>query len=334
MTKRSTPSRITVSKEQLSQAGNSAGLLPGQTELLWNQLSAMSPANAGFGAAQVAWYFGAAVILAAMSWLMIIIGDLYGNGAILGTSLVYTGIFALAGSKLAGQDGLRIPGGLLYALAAAMTPVTMSAAFDVLNLHLGGNQSTLLVAGATVLVGVGFTLATRIAFVSVPAVIAGWMAAVAGAELLFGPSAWSWEIVSAVYGAVLVAGSLSIDGKSDEDYSFWGYLVGAIALYAGLTFINKGDFGYLLYAGAGVFSMLFSVLVSRRIFAFAGAGAVLTWLGHLTFMVFANSAMFPLVLTVIGIGTIYGGVVYHRNRDAIDAAILRLVPEGWRPQSR
>jgi hypothetical protein len=324
-------SRISVTREQLDGAGKAAGLLPGQTDILWNQLSSLAPVATRFGAAQVAWYFGAAVILVAMTWLIAIVGDAYGTSALLATSLAYTGIFAIAGSRLAGQDGTRIPGGLLYVLAASMTPVTVSAAHDAFNLGFTGDQMTLLAAGATTVVGLALTRFTKIAFVSLPALIGGWMAAVAGADLVFGWGSWNWEVVSMVYGALLVAGSFAIDrGDDGEDYAFWGYAVGAVAAYAGLTFIAKGEFAYALYAAGGVASMLFSVIVGRKIFAFAGAAAVLTYLGHLSFVFFANSALFPAVLAALGIATIYGGVVYHRNSARIEAALLNLVPAGLR----
>ena len=137
----------------------------------------------------------------------------------------------------------------------------------------------------------------------------------------------AWELITIAYGAVLLLGSFAFDERTDEDYSFWGYLLGSLAAFIGLTALDKGGVGYLAYAGLGLGSMLVSVLLARKVFAFAGAAAVLTYLGHLSFIVFANSALFPLVLTGIGCATIYGGVLYHRHSASIDAAILRLVPE-------
>src|SRR5690242_19735144 len=110
----SSPARLSVTRDQLSQAARQAGLPSDQADRLWTELQSLAPAEPRFGAAQVAWYFGAAVILAAMTWLIAIVGSLYGSGATLATAIVYAGLFAIAAAKLSSNSGLRVPGGLLY----------------------------------------------------------------------------------------------------------------------------------------------------------------------------------------------------------------------------
>lgn len=329
--------KVTVSKKDLAEAGRAVGLGTVQTDRMWELLTAggAAPSQSSFGGAQVLWYFGAAVVLVAMGWLIAIVGSSYGSGATLATSLIYTAAFTFAGWKLASERDLRVPGGLLYALAVVMTPVTVTAAAETWQVGARFDDVTLWSALATAAVGVVYTLRTRISFVVLPALIAGWVAVLQWADWsLFGTGRGIAEWLTVAYGAALVLGSIFAESgrgaNADEDYSFWGYLVGAAAVFFGLAFVDKGEPGYLLFAAYGVASMLFSVVVNRRVFAFAGAAAVLTYLGHISIVFFANSALFPLVLTIIGIGTIYGGVLYHRHSDKIDAAILSLIPAGLR----
>lgn len=325
-----TGSRLDVTKEQLLQAGQAAGLAPAQAERVWTELQTLAVRPVTFGAAQVAWYFGAAVVLVAMTWLLSIFGDLYGADATLITSVVYALLFALTGVKLAENRDMRVPAGLLYVLSVIMAPVAMTSLVDVMNWQLEPSQVTLLVSGAAVVAGTLATIGTRIALVSLPALVAGWVAASSALDVAFGiggDGVWQWVI--AAYGAVLVVLGFTLD-RSDggEDYAFWTYGVGAVATYIGLTFLEKGEFAYVLYAISGLAAMLYSVLISRRVFAFAGAAVVLTWLGHLSFIVFADSPAFPIALTVIGVATIYGGVVYHRHAERIEAAIKTWLPTG------
>jgi hypothetical protein len=324
------PTRLTVTREQLTAAGRTVGLGPVQSDAMWGNLVSNAPAPASFSAAQVAYYFGAAIVLVAMGWLVAIVSSTYGSGALLTMSLLYTAIFTVGGWMFASQRDMRVPGGLLYALATVMTPVTVSAFGETFHTHLSSGANTTLPFVALFVVGVLYTQVTRIAFVSLPALIAGWFAAVSAAEWLLPGSNLTWETTSILYGIAALVTSFVMDGRSEEDYSYWGYAIGAIATFTGLTMLDKSGGAYALYAAGGIVSMLVSVVLARKVFAFAGAAAVLTWVGHLSIVLFADSVLFPIVLTLAGIGTICGGWLYARNAERIDAAILRLVPGGLR----
>lgn len=335
MSQNSSDSRITISKAQLTEAGNAAGLLPGQTEIVWNTLSAQQPApepssKADFGGAQVAWYVGAAVVVSAMTWLMAVIGDLYGSGAVLATSLAYAAGFAFAGSRLVSQEAMRVPGGLLYVLATIMTPVAVGAGIEVWHWQPGIAQGTLIAACATVAVGLLFTFATRIPFVSLPALVAGFVAVLSGSDLAFGFAGDAyWPMVATAYGALLACGSFMIDRRdAAQDYSFWGYIVGCIAAFIGLTAMDKGEGLYFAYCLIGVGALLWSVVLGRGIFAFTGTAMILTHIGHISFTLFQNSLAAAVFVTLIGLATIYVGVLYQRHRASVDGAVLRMFPQG------
>jgi hypothetical protein len=68
-----------------------------------------------------------------------------------------------------------------------------------------------------------------------------------------------------------------------------------------------------------------------------GALGVFMYLGHLSYEVFKDSMMFPFALSVLGLLIIFLGIKYQRNHEAIEAAILNLIPDGMknlRPTAR
>ena len=65
-----------------------------------------------------------------------------------------------------------------------------------------------------------------------------------------------------------------------------------------------------------------------------GALGITAYLGHLADVVFKNSLLFPFALSLLGVGVIAAGLLYHRKQEAISAwlaanlpkAVLRLRP--------
>jgi hypothetical protein len=55
------------------------------------------------------------------------------------------------------------------------------------------------------------------------------------------------------------------------------------------------------------------------------------YLGHLSYQVFRSSVLFPFALTLIGLGTVWLGVLWQRHEDAINARLARYVPARLRP---
>ena len=325
--------RLTVTKDQLSEAARTVGLGPVQSDALWAKLAAdaSAPSPAGFNAADVFWYFGAAIVLVAMGWLATIVTTTYGPGALVVTALAYMALFTFGGWTLASQRDSRVPGGLLYALATVMTPIAVASAAEYFDWRVASDAQFAVPFAALFAVGLLYAAATRISFVAFPALIGGWLASSYGVNLLLPGNGLNWETVSAIYGIALIAASFGLDlNRGEEDYAGWGYLVGSVAALAGFTVLSKGEGAYALYALGGVGTMLASVLISRKVFAFAGAASVLIWIGHLSLIVFANSVLAPFVLTAIGVLTILGGVYYQRHSEQVDNAILGFVPVGLR----
>jgi len=93
-----------------------------QAEALWGALLEGASGRSRFDLPNVAYYFGALVVISAMGWFM---SDAPVRGVgIFSIALTYTGVFVVVGWALRGR-GLRVPGGLPATLAVCMVPLAV-----------------------------------------------------------------------------------------------------------------------------------------------------------------------------------------------------------------
>ena len=81
-----------------------------------------------------------------------------------------------------------------------------------------------------------------------------------------------------------------------------------------------------MYCLINVALMGMAVLLRRPVFMVFGALGVAAYLGYLSYEVFAESLLFPVVVTLIGLGVIWLGLVYQKRRER-----LSQVMRGWLP---
>src|SRR3954467_6860367 len=112
-----------IEREDLEQAAERRIIDASQAEALWRFLGERNPAKARFTGLNVAYYFGALVVISAMGWLMTLGFQTLGPWAVFLIAVAYALVFARAGSKL--WKELPIPGGLLYSMAVCMTPLAV-----------------------------------------------------------------------------------------------------------------------------------------------------------------------------------------------------------------
>lgn len=82
---------------------------PEQAEAIWGALVRGAP-RSRFDLPNVAYYFGALVVISAMGWFMTEAWERFGGAGILAISLAYAGAFVAAGRSLWRRGGLRTPG--------------------------------------------------------------------------------------------------------------------------------------------------------------------------------------------------------------------------------
>jgi len=323
-----------------------------QSAALWKHLEERHPAKARFTGLNVAYYFGALVVISAMGWLMTLGFQALGPWAVCGIAIAYALVFIRAGAKL--RDELPIPAGLLYTMAVCMTPLA------VWGLERGsrfwpendpGNYrdffpyiraSWIWMEAATVLAALFALRQIRFSFLVAPAAVALWFMSMDLAAYLSGHgSSWNVELarnVSLVFGLAMLFIAYLADRRTGVDLSFWLYLFGMTAFWGAVSSMDSGsELRRLLYCVLNLFFIVVSVALRRRVFLVYGALGVNAYLVTLAWRVFQNSVLFPFALTALGLGVIWAAVKYQRNRDRIDAWLSSLIPEAVRdlmPQAR
>lgn len=194
---------------------------------------------------------------------------------------------------------------------------------------------------ATIAAGVVALAFVRFPFLTAPVAFSLWYMSMDLTPLWFGKAEFTWDErlwVSLLFGLIMLFATYLVDRRTREDFAFWGYLFGLAAFWGGLSLMNsRSELGRATYCLVNLGLMALSVLLERRVFMVFGALGVSGYLGHLAYRVFRGSLLFPLVLTMIGVGVIFLGVQYQRRREAIERTILGWLPEGARrllPPSR
>ena len=104
-------------------------------------------------------------------------------------------------------------------------------------------------------------------------------------------------------------------------FAFWG----------GLTLFEGGsELDWFIYGLINMSLILLSVLLQRRMFVVFGAMGVFGYVGHLAWEIFEDSLLFPFVLSTTGLAIIALGILYAKDRDRIEEAVVRAVPTGIR----
>jgi hypothetical protein len=119
--------RMNISREDLDWATRDGLISSSQAERLWQKLQERnaSSSKSKFDVANVAYYFGALIVMSAMGWLMNLGWERFGGVAISLLAITYAALFFLTGRTLWYKEKLTIPGGLLFTLSVWMTPLAI-----------------------------------------------------------------------------------------------------------------------------------------------------------------------------------------------------------------
>ncbi|MBT3661628.1 MAG: DUF2157 domain-containing protein [Rhodospirillaceae bacterium] len=338
-----------IEKSDLEWAA-SQGMIDGQqAETLWLALSEKTADRPRFSLVYILYFFGALVVIGAMGWFMTAAWEAFGGGGIFVISALYGAAFVGAGSRLWSRNGLKVPGGLLVTIGICMTPLAVYGlqrwlgiwAYDdpgeYKSFHRWIKGGWLIMEIATI--GAGF-LALRFfkfPFLTAPIAFALWYMSMDLTPIIFESTGFSWherKLVSLWFGVVMIAGSYIFDHRTKEDYTFWGYLFGAIAFWGGLTLMKSdSEFSKFLYFLTNVSLMGLSVFLQRKIFVIFGAIGSFGYIGYLAFEVFTDSIFFPFILTIVGTMILTCGILLHRHGKKIEQRFISAMPE-WMKELR
>lgn len=331
-----------------------AGLLSRTQEQALLDFLQRQPAqeSAGFQLSHIAFYIGALLIMGAMGWLLTEAWMRIGDGALLGVTLCY--ILLLAASGLALQHrGQFIAAGVFAAVAVSIVPLAVFALEQLTGLWpLDDAQANyhhyyvyvqggwLLMELATVIAGLLMLRLIPFPFVVMPVALALWFMSMDLSEWIHGDQ-FNWEQrqhVSLWFGLGMLLVFVLIDGRTQRDYAFWGYLAGLLAFWGGLTAMNSdSELDKAVYCLINLGLMLVAVLLRRPVFIVFGALGIAGYLGYLSYEVFAESLLFPVALSLLGLAVIGLGLLYQKHRAYLSGAIRSALPANlanWLPALR
>lgn len=325
-----------IDRSQLEQAMSELGFTRDQSALLWRKLDSTPGVESRFEPAHVGYFFGALLVIGAMGWFITEGWDRFAGWELTAIALVYAGLFVAAGSRVWRKSMYRIPGGLLITMAVCMTPLGTYGIERQFHLwpqldpgsythfHPLINASWVGMEVSTVLAALVALRYFKFPFLTAPAAYALWYMSMDVTGLLFGAT-WTFRqlcIVSAIFGLLMLLTTYLLEGKSDLDFSFWGYLFGLLAFTGGLSLMESNSewskFGYLLIHVALVAISLF---LKRKVFVVFGAIGIFGYLSDEAYTHFRNSVVFPFVLSIIGIALIFLAMQYKRNETALQEKV-------------
>ncbi|MBK0058199.1 DUF2157 domain-containing protein [Pseudomonas sp. S44] len=328
--------------KDLASAVSAGVLQPGQDRALLEFLRQQPQQQGRFQLAHVAFYFGALLIMAAMGWLLTEAWMRIGDTALLTVALLYIAALTLFALSLQ-RRGQAIAAGVLAAVAVSIVPLAVFAIerllgwwplddlqFDYHQYYTYVQGGWLLMEAATVVAGVAMLRLVPFPFIVMPIAVALWFMSMDLSEWFYG-EVFSWEQrqkVSVWFGLLLLAVFLAVDGRTRRDYAYWGYLAGLLAFWGGLTSMNSdSELGKALYCLINLGLMGCAVLLRRPMFMVFGAMGVAAYLGYLSYDVFAESLLFPVVITLIGLGVIGLGLAYQKRREHLSQSLRAKLPQ-------
>ncbi|QPF83401.1 hypothetical protein IC762_27370 [Bradyrhizobium genosp. L] len=306
------------------------------------QLDGARPAK--FDVAYLLWYAGALIVIGAMGLFSTLAFTQMGGRALALTALAYAAAFTVAGHHLWHRKHLRVPGGLLIAIAVSMAPLAVYGIQDELgwwgqfgkpgtvqDFYIWIKGSWLFMEIATVAAGVVALRYYRFAFIVAIIAVALWFMSMDLAPWFSGTAYADFETrrrVSVWFGLLVLAAAWTVDYRSRSgDFAFWLHLFGLMAFWGGITASSSAtEFGRALYCLFNAGLLALAVILMRRAYAVFGAFGICLYLGHLADVVFKDTLLFPFALSLIGIAVIAAGLLYHRNERAIAGWLATHLP--------
>lgn len=335
-----------LSKNKFFAVGSDLKIPKEQVEAFWIKLEKLDENSESILFAQYLFYIGALIVISAMTWFMNLGWEWFGSGGVFLIALSYTIVFALVGALCWNKKGLRTPAGLLITIAVCMVPLTIYSLESYLNIwpkdYPGKYQDFYhTVKGSWIFIELGTILAGVLAlrffpfpFLTAPIYFAAWFLTQDLIPLIVREDA-TWEQkswISLCLGLVMIATGFFVDRRNKQDYSFWAYLFGTLSFWGGLGCLvwDKSEFVLFIYLVINLIMICLSILLKRMVLVIFGAIGVFAYLSHLAYDIFKDSIGFPFVLSIIGLGVIYLGFLYQKNRDWIEKNLLEKLPPSIR----
>ncbi|MDQ2696676.1 MAG: DUF2157 domain-containing protein [Pseudomonadota bacterium] len=331
----------------MMQAAVREGLISSdQAEALWRFWAQRSPLVAQLDLTHVLYYLGGLVAMGAMTLFMTLGWERFGGLGIFFIALLYAAAGLWLAEFFLHRRGLPIPAGIMAAFVVALTPLAVYGLQQGLGLwqsdyayrdyHRHVDWNWLAMEMATLAAGALLLRRYRMPFLVLPVAVTLWYMSMDLTPLLSGDADLDWELrrrVSLGFGLAMLGLAAWVDLKTldGRDFAFWLYLFGVMTFWGGLSLLAS-DSELRRFAWLCVNLLLIGVgtVIVRRVFVVFGALGVTGYLGYLAYDVFEDSLLFPFVLTLIGLGVIWLGVLWHRHEAHLGNRLRARLPAGLR----
>jgi len=313
-----------------------------QAEQLWQFLYEREKDTPSFRFTHILYYLGGLIAIGAMSLFMTLGWERFGGWGLFFLAIAY----AVAGLWLTefflNSSRLPIPAGITATFVVVLTPLAVYGLQAVLgwwaeglvyrDYHTHIDWRWILMELATLATGAVMLWRYRLPFLMMPVAVTLWYMSMDLTPFLFGDADSMWELrklVSLWFGLLIVLLALWVDVRTrrEKDFAFWLYLFGVMAFWGGMSLMRSdSELSKIVYLCINLAMILVGATLSRRVFAVFGALGAAGYLGHLAYDVFKDSMMFPFVLTIIGLGVVYLGIVWQRQEETISGALRGLLP--------
>ena len=335
-------------QRHLQQACNQGLLTPEQVIPLWNYLQNLPADSATFRATHILFYLGGLIAIAAMSLFMTLGWDAFGGIGILLIACGYGVAACLVADWLLWRQRQPIPAGLLAALAVTMVPLAIyglqaqlgywddATHTEYRDFHRYIDWRWLMMELGTLLFGTILLWRYRLPFMVMPLAVVLWYLSMDLTPFLFQEEDYSWlrrQQVSMVVGLLMLGLAFYIDLRTRHtlDFAWWLYLFGLMAFWGGLSMQHSdSELSKLGYCLINLLLITAGGMIGRRVFVIFGGMGVAGYLGYLAWDLFEDSLTFPFVLSLIGLGIIWLGLLWQRHEAQIQRQLQRHLPAAWR----
>lgn len=317
-----------------------------QAERLWQFLREHEKDTPSFRFTHILYYLGGLIAIGAMSLFMTLGWERFGGWGLFSIALAYAAAGIWLTEFFLNRRRLAIPAGITATFVVVLTPLAVYGLQAALGWWAEGrvyreyhtyiDWRWILMELATLATGAVMLWRYRLPFLVMPVGVTLWYMSMDLTPFLFGDADSTWhlrKLVSLWFGLFIIAFAFFVDIRTryDRDFAFWFYLFGVMAFWGGLSSMESGsELSKFFYLCINLGMIAVGAALSRRVFAVFGGLGVAMYLGHLAYSVFKDSMMFPFMLTIIGLGVIYLGIIWQRHEGAISAKLRGVLPQPMR----
>ncbi len=329
-----------INRTDLDTAAEHGLLESRQVEPLWQFFHQQGKDQPRLQFSHLLYYLGGLMAIGAMTLFMTVAWELLGGWGILLLATLYI-VLAIALTEYLLQRDLRIPAGLTAALAVALVPLAVYGLQQGLGLwpddavyrdyHHWGSWRWILMELATLAAACVMFWRYRLPFLLLPVAVTLWYLSMDLVPFLF-DQALTWELrrdFSLWFGLGMLLVALGVDLRlgRQPDYAFWLFLFGMLAFWSGLSFrYSDSEWAKLGYFTINLGLLFIGTALRRRVFVVFGGFGVASYLGYLSYQVFADSLWFPVVLSFAGLVIIGLGVLWQRYEQCIGVRLRAVLP--------